>query len=85
MSQDMIKLFFLSSIFSFYSFSTNVDTIIVEDWNFIKEEDGVKLYNRPIEGFEYNEVKAVLDIRTDISKAKAYLLEPSNIEKWMSK
>ena len=80
----MIKLFFLSSIFSLFSLSANTDTTIVEDWKLIKEEHGIKLYSRYIEGFEYKEVKAILNIQTDLAKAKTYLLNPNNIEKWMS-
>ncbi len=81
----MVKLFYLTFFIGVFGMGTAVvDTNIVADWNFVKEENGVKLYNRAIEGFEYKEVKAVLSMDFDMDKAKHYLMEPSNIEKWMS-
>lgn len=80
----MLKLFITSFIFTILSPFSPSDTVAVEDWSFVKEIKGVKLYSRAIEGFEYKEVKAVLDVKVDLDKAKSYLEDPDNIEKWMS-
>ena len=57
---------------------------VSEDWSFIKEENGVKLYSRSIDGFEYKEVKLNLEINADIINAKDLLYNPDNIKLWMS-
>lgn len=66
------------------SFAQEVPTTDADDWQFIKEDKGVKLYNRTIEGFEFKEVKAILDINVDLGNAKTFLENPNNIVKWMS-
>jgi hypothetical protein len=80
----MIKLIILSTFFSLFNYGVSIDTSAADGWSFVKEEHGVKLYNRAISGFEFKEVKAVLHVKTDLTKAKNYLLNPNNIEKWMS-
>ena len=80
----MLKLFITSVLFSMLTPINSGDTLIVDDWRFVKEEKGVKLYSRSIKGFEYKEVKAVLSINVDLKKAKHFLANPNNIEKWMS-
>ncbi|GLR18407.1 START domain-containing protein [Portibacter lacus] len=80
----MIKTTILSFFLGIISFSSPLDTIIAQEWNFVKEENGVKLYSRSIDGFEFKEVKAILNLNIDMNKAKEFLLNPNNIEKWMS-
>ncbi len=79
-----MKLVILSIMMSLGVIFSPGDTTSAQEWNFVKEEDGIKLYNRSIEGYEFKEVRAVLNLSTDLSKAKHFLMEPSNIEKWMS-
>lgn len=82
----MIKTIILTTFLSFFNFGIPIpiDTSAVDGWNLVKEEDGIRLYNRSIAGFEFKEVKAILHLSTDLSKAEKYLLNPNNIEKWMS-
>lgn len=80
----MMKTIILSILFGLGSAMIPGDFTSAQEWKFVKEEDGIKLYNRSIEGFEFKEVKAVLDLNTDLDKAKEFLMNPTNIEKWMS-
>jgi len=80
----MIKSVILSLLFVGTAFITPIDTPHAQEWKFIKEHNGIKLYNRHIDGFEFKEVKAILDLNTDLAKASSYLMNPENIEKWMS-
>lgn len=80
----MVKLFVsFISIFFFNIGPTTIDSVDIS-WSFVKEEEGIKLYNRSIDGFEYKEVKVVLDLDLELSKAREYLLNPENIKYWMS-
>ena len=80
----MLKLIISSLVFTFLSMTTHSNDTIVESWSFVKEEAGIRLYNRTIEGFEYKEVKVVTNLQSDLSKARNYLINPENIKQWMS-
>lgn len=78
-----MKATILSIIFLLGSLLAPSDDL-AQGWNFVKEENGIKLYNRSIDGFEFKEVKAILNVDVDIEKAESFLMNPANIEKWMS-
>lgn len=77
----MSKLFLLLFLIPIVHLSVPENS---EDWSFVKEEKGVKLYTRSIDGFEYKEVKLNLSVKTDLHKAKDFLFNPDNIVMWMS-
>lgn len=80
----MLKLIITSLVFTFLSMTTHSHETIIESWSFVKEEAGMKLYTRTIEGFEYKEVKVVTNLQSDLSKARNYLINPENIKHWLS-
>lgn len=55
-----------------------------ENWNFIKNDSGMKLYNRNVEGFSVKEIKVVFPLDAEINKVKDYLYSPENIVNWMA-
>ncbi len=80
----MLKIFIISTLFTFLSNTSLVDTTDNSGWTFIKEQKGAKLYFRQIDGFDYKEVKVILNTNADLKKAKSFLINPNNIETWMS-
>ncbi|WP_235298864.1 SRPBCC family protein [Portibacter marinus] len=80
----MIKSFILSIVFLITATIIPGEESSAQEWKLVKEENGIKLYNRHIEGFEFKEVKAILHLNADLKKASTFLMNPKNIEKWMS-
>jgi hypothetical protein len=49
-------------------FPTRHPIVLLEDWTFQKEENGIKVYTRPSQVSKFNEIKAEFDIQTTTTK-----------------
>ncbi|MCP4443227.1 MAG: hypothetical protein GY810_30355 [Aureispira sp.] len=54
-------------------------------WDLQKDENGVQIYTRSIEGWDINEYKATTKVKTTLNKAVEAYRYGANRAKWMSK
>ena len=70
---------FFSIILSSYSFSIN-ETYY---WRLEKNENGIKVYSRPMKGFDFREVRVVNKVKSTLSAIVAVILDTKNYPKWV--
>jgi len=76
----MIKHIFLPFVLFFLSINTG--TSQTSAWEIRKQEDGITVYTRSVEGFDINELKAEMTIDAPIDKIVSILLDIPNYPKW---
>lgn len=52
-------------------------------WQLRKSENGIKVYTRPLKGFEYHEARVVNTVRSSLSSIVALMLDTKNYPNWM--
>lgn len=78
-----MRLLILSFLLGTLGFNNpKIDTI--PEWTLVKEDQGMKLYNRQVPGYEDKEVKLVFKVDASLDKTKDFLFDPNNIAKWMA-
>ncbi len=71
-------LFYLALTTTF-SYSTN-ETYY---WHLEKNENGIKVYSRPLKDFNFNEVRVVNKVKSNLSGIVGVLLDTKNYPKWV--
>lgn len=53
-------------------------TVATTNWEFRREENGIKVYATKVEGYKYEKCKAVSDVNADLSALYKYIKDPMN-------
>ena len=59
--------------------------LLSQEWKLEKEEDGVKVFTRKVEGYAIKEYKATITLNTTINKLINLLKDHSNLKNWFVK
>lgn len=73
-----IILFF---IFTFFSSFYSSDQIHI--WRLEKNENGIKVYSRPMNGFDFREVRVVNKVKSTLAAIVAVIFDTKNYPKWV--
>jgi hypothetical protein len=76
-------IYHLSRIFLFFfGFLLMTGNLEGQDWKFIKEKDGIKIYTKKEPGNNLKSFKGVADIRTSMDKVRNLIGNVKNVEWW---
>ena len=78
MKLNFIPVFFIV-IFYNLAFSGNLSA---QDWNFIKESDGIKIFTRSEESSALKSFKGEADLKTDMEKISKVIQQTENYDLW---
>ena len=77
MKTKFALLFFI--LFSSSSYSVNE----TYNWRLEKNEIGIKVYSRPMKGFDFREVRVVNKVKSTLAAIVAVILDTKNYPKWV--
>ncbi|MGE5106576.1 MAG: lipid-binding protein [Sphingobacteriales bacterium] len=69
--------------FSFLFLSIQLISFSQQSWNLKKENDGIKVYTRSVEGSKFNEIKVECSISGTLSQLAALLLDVEDHVNWV--
>lgn len=73
---------FLIVLVSFFLFSFYT---VTDNWEFRKEQNGIKVYSTRVEGYKYEKCKAIADVDAPLSKLFDYVKDPMNYKNFSDK
>jgi hypothetical protein len=79
--QNKIRLIFLS----FYIFLANFCFAQQEDWKLAKDNDGIQIYTRRLEGSGYKEIKGEIEVNATLVNCVALLKNEKAATKWVDR
>lgn len=60
-------------------------TLLGDNWEFMKEENGIKVYTAPKQGSNFKKCKVLTNIKTTLDKLYNYIRDPDNFKKYSEK
>lgn len=76
----------MSKIISFIAALTLFTSLFAQDsWDLEKDKDGIRIYNRKVEGSKLKEFKGVVSVKASVQEAVSYFTDIQQHEKFMYK
>jgi hypothetical protein len=78
MYRDLIKIFLFTAIF----FLFHQETTVAQEWKFVKEKDGIRIYTKEEPGSKLKAFKGDAVIKTTLEEIYPLLSDPNRSEWW---
>lgn len=62
-----------------------VNSLVAQDWQLEKDKEGIQVFTRKVEGYAIKEYKAIITLKTTVTKLTNLLKDHENLKSWFVK